>query len=462
MGISLDGLASGLPTAELISQLMTIEAMPQTLMIASKAKANSALTDFQSLNTRLATLLEQATKAAGTGGMQRFTTSASDASVTVAAGDGAATGALDLTVTRTASSHVVVSAAMAAWPDSPPVLTIARPDGTRTELTAASGSLADVALAVNTADLGITATRVQAGTDASGAPLYRLQFSSAETGADAAFQVFQGDGAAIDAGTAVDLATAPGGALVRQGQDAAVTLWPGTAAAQEVTSASNTFDELLPGVDVTVSKATTEPVSIVVGPDLAASSDAAKGFLDQVKSLLTYVAGKQATSQSTGADGNTVTNLGSFTSDSNVRSMQQALVAAIQAPVDGASLSPYGISVSKDGVLEFDAEKFQTALASEPAKVQAAFATVANRVADVAARYSDKYEGLLTKQIETRQSLIRDMDEQIASWTHRLEQREGQLKRTYAAVEVAMSAMNSQASYLASQLAGLPSWNSSK
>lgn len=462
MGISLDGLQSGLDTTALITQLMTIEAIPRTLITQNKAKASTALTDFQSLNTRLTALLEQATSAAKPGGMQRFTTSASDDSIKVVAGDGAAAGSLDLTVTRVASAHVLVSAPQASWPTTPPVLTIVRPDGTRTEVTAASGSIEDVARAVNTADLGITATRVQAGTDASGIPLYRLQFASNETGAASAFQVFQGDAAAVDAGTAVDLQSAPGAALIRQAQDAAVTLWPGTAAAQEITSASNTFAGLLPGLDVTVATPSAAPVTIGVTPDLEASANAAKGFLDQVKSVLAFITQKQATSKTTDADGNTVTNVGSFTSDSNVRTLQQALVAAIQAPVDGASLSPYGISFSKDGDLEFDAAKFQAALGSEPAKVQAAFETIAGRIGDVATRYSDKYDGLLTKQIENRESLIGDMDDQLAAWTRRLEQREATLRRTYSALEVALGTMNSQATFLTSQLGGLPTWNSSK
>jgi len=459
MGISLDGLASGLDTTALISQLMTIEAMPQTLMIRSKSKASTALTDLQSLNTRLATLLGQAKKAAAPGGMQRFTATASDASVTLAAGDGAAAGSIDLTVERVATSHAMVTAPMTTWPDTPPVLTVVRPDGSTTEISPASDSLADVARAVTNAGLGVTATRVQAGTDASGAPQYRLQFSSNETGAAAAFQIFRGDAAAVTAGTATDLAAMPGAALVRDAQDAAVTLWPGTAAAQSITSASNVFTGLLPGVDVTVTKPLSEPVSLVVGPDLSGSADAAKTFLDQVKGVLAFIAQKQATSASTDADGAAITTLGSFTSDSNIRTLQQALVAAIQAPVDGRSLSPSGIGFSKTGELEFDAEKFQAALAAEPAALQAAFETIANRVAEVATRYADKYDGLLTKQIANRQTLIDGMDDQISSWTRRLEQREGELKRTYAALEVALSTMNSQATYLSSQLAGLPSWN---
>lgn len=462
MGISLDGLQSGLDTTLLITQLMTIEAIPRTLITQNKAKASTALTDFQSLNTRLASLLEQATNAAEPGGMQRFTTTSSNDSVKLTAGDGASVGSLDLTVTRVASAHVLVTAPQTSWPATPPVLTFVRPDGTRAEVTAASGSIEDVARAVNTAELGITATRVQAGTDGSGAPLYRLQFASNETGAASAFQVFQGDAAAVDAGTAVDLQAAPGAALIRQAQDAAVTLWPGTPAAQEITSASNTFDDLLPGLDVTVSKASADPVTIGVNQDLEASAAAAKGFLDQVKNVLAFITQKQATSKTTDADGNTVTNVGSFTSDSNVRTLQQALVAAIQAPVDGASLSPYGISFSKDGDLEFDAAKFQAALETEPAKVQAAFETIAGRVGDVAKRYSDKYDGLLTKQIENRESLIGDMDDQLTAWARRLEQREETLRRTYSALEVALGTMNSQATFLTSQLAGLPSWNPSK
>ncbi|WP_350348563.1 flagellar filament capping protein FliD [Agromyces sp. G08B096] len=458
MGISLDGLASGLDTTELITKLMSIEAAPRTLLNANRQKANVALTDFQGLNTALARLLEQATTATKPSAIARFTTTSSDASVSVTAGEGAATGGIDLTVTRVASAHVMVSAAMPTWPGSPPVLTVVRPDGTRSQVVATGDSVAEIARAVNNAELGITATRIQAGTDASGQPLYRLQFASTETGADAAFRVYQGSAADLDAGTAVDLQSVAGAALVRQGQDAAVTLWAGTPAAQEVTSASNTFDDLLPGVDVTVSKPTADPVSITVGADVKASSEAASAFLDEVRKILTFITQKSATTKTTDAEGNAITAVGSFTSDSNVRTLRQALVAAIQAPVDGASLAPFGISFSKEGELEFDAEKFQAAMAAEPAKVQAAFGTIAGRVAEVADRYSDKYDGLLTKQIESRQSLIKDMDDQITNWGRRLEQREAELRRTYAALEVALSTMNAQSDYLASQLAGLPSW----
>lgn len=460
MGISLDGLASGLDTTALIASLMQVEARPQQLLKIAQAKTTSQVTDLQTLNARLASLFTAATTAAAPSSLQLFTATSSDASVSVAAKAGASAGTLDLVVTGVAAAHTGVTAAMSSWPTTPPVLTFVKSDGTSVEVTAASDSLADIARAVNEAsDLGIAATRVQAGSDDSGTPLYRLQFAAKETGRDSAFRVYQGSSSEVADGTATDLFAQPGAAIIRGGADATITLWSGTAAEQTVTSASNTFTELLPGVDVTVSKPTADPVTITVSPDLEASSKRAGAFLDEVRTILVLIAQKSATSKATDADGNAVTKVGSFTSDSNVRGLTRELVAAIQAPVDGASVAPFGISISKSGELEFDAEKFQAALAIDPVKVEAAFATVAERVAEVADRYSDKYEGRLTKQIEGRQALIEDLDSQIEGWTRRLETREADLKRTYAALEVALSAMNAQSDYLRSQLAGLPTWS---
>lgn len=459
MGIALDGLVSGLNTTELIAKLMAAEAAPRTLLVQSKAKASSVVTDLLSLNARLASLMELAQTAAKPEALSKFTTTASDPSVSVATRPGASVGGIDLTVTRVASAHVMVSAAMPSLPGVPPVLTIVRPDGTRTQVVASSNSMEDVARAVNNAELGIRATRIQAGTDAGGAALSRLQLASTETGAAASFRVFIGSEADVDAGTATELTDQPGAALLRQGVDAQVTLFAGTAAEQQLTSASNTFTDLLPGVDVTVSKATSSPVTIAIDPNTKESATAAQAFLDKIKEVLTFIDAKSATAKSTDAAGNPITVVGSFTSDSNIRTLRQSLVAAIQGPIGGNSISPFGISVSKDGELEFDAEKFQKALETNPDAVRSAFATVATRIEDVTDRYSDRFDGLLTKQIQGRQTTIADLDKQIDSWTRRLEQREATLKRTYTALEVALSSMNKQSDYLASQLANLPSWS---
>jgi flagellar hook-associated protein 2 len=48
------------------------------------------------------------------------------------------------------------------------------------------------------------------------------------------------------------------------------------------------------------------------------------------------------------------------------------------------------------------------------------------------------------------------MNNQIANWDVRLADRRTSLERTYAALEVQLSSMKSQSTWLGSQLAGLP------
>ncbi|HEY6799820.1 MAG TPA: flagellar cap protein FliD N-terminal domain-containing protein, partial [Agromyces sp.] len=98
MGISLDGLASGLDTTTLIATLMQVEARPQQLLKISQARTTTQVTDLQTLNARLASLLEKATTAAKPAGLQHFTTTSSDASVTVTAKSGAAEASTDVRV----------------------------------------------------------------------------------------------------------------------------------------------------------------------------------------------------------------------------------------------------------------------------------------------------------------------------------------------------------------------------
>ena len=56
MGISLDGLASGLDTTALISSIMQSEALPQTLLKNKSYDIQSMVSALQGLNGKVATL----------------------------------------------------------------------------------------------------------------------------------------------------------------------------------------------------------------------------------------------------------------------------------------------------------------------------------------------------------------------------------------------------------------------
>ncbi|MCU1546865.1 MAG: hypothetical protein JWP30_1965, partial [Homoserinimonas sp.] len=240
----------------------------------------------------------------------------------------------------------------------------------------------------------------------------------------------------------------------KDASNAEVTLWAGTAAAQTVTSATNTFAELLPGVSVTVSAASVDPVTVTVYRDTVKASKVAEDMVSSLNEVLAHISLKSVVTTSA-TDGVTSVNGGPFTGDSTVRETRQRLVNAASAPVNGSSPSEIGISITKTGVLEFDATKFAKALADDPAKVSSMMQEIASRVADKAGEASNKTDGLLTSKITGQESLAKNFSTQVVNWDSRLEIRRATLERTYAAMEVRLSALNSQASFLTSQLAGL-------
>ena len=61
MGISLDGLASGLDTTALISSVMQVEAIPQTLLKYKSQDLQTMVSALQGLNSKVAALATQAT-----------------------------------------------------------------------------------------------------------------------------------------------------------------------------------------------------------------------------------------------------------------------------------------------------------------------------------------------------------------------------------------------------------------
>ncbi len=456
MSLAIDGLVSGLDTTSLINSLMQLEAAPQTLLKNRVSSTNTLVSALQSLNSSVAALATKATAAAKPETSNLFTATSSAPSVTVTASSGADAGRLDLRVASVAAAQVSVSAAMTVWPDSPATFTIVAADGTKTELTAASTDLADVVDEINGADAGVRAVRVAAGTDPGGAPLYRLQFTSTATGADSAFSVYRGTAADVTANTATNLLTSPGAATVTTASDATVTLWAGTPAEQTITSSTNSFSELLPGVTVAVSAVEASPVSITIARNSAGVASVASGLVDSIKATLGFINSLSAVSTSS-ATGTARTTAGIFTGNSTVRDVSSKVLTAASAPVDGRSPSEIGISITKDGTVAWDAAKFSAAYAADPEATSAMMQTISDRVADAATAASDKFSGSISNLIAGQQSSLRTINDQITQWDDRLTTRRNTLESVYSALEVRMSALQAQSSWLTSQLAGLSS-----
>ena len=116
--------------------------------------------------------------------------------------------------------------------------------------------------------------------------------------------------------------------------------------------------------------------------------------------------------------------------------------------------------MTKDGDFTFDADAFQKALAADPAGTQAMLSGIAATVGAAATAASDKYDGSITSTISGQQSVVKDLNTQIDSWTDRLTMRRATLQTQYAALETSLSKLQSQSSWLSGQLAGLSSSSS--
>jgi flagellar hook-associated protein 2 len=103
----------------------------------------------------------------------------------------------------------------------------------------------------------------------------------------------------------------------------------------------------------------------------------------------------------------------------------------------------------------------------DPAAVAAKFTTGATtaddgwaaRVASVATTASKFGSGTISSAIEGHTSKVSALSKSIADWDTRLDLRRAALERQYASLETALSNINSQGTWLAGQIAGLPSWS---
>lgn len=444
MNMSIGGIVSGLETDKIIDTLMQVEAIPQAMLVKKKTTTESFVTALQALNTKLDSLKDMAAKVALGKSYDVWKGSSSNSSVSVSTKEGANATTLEFKVDKLATGRSILSGAMANTsgmlnPDG--AFTFTDGEGEVKVVIPESDSLADLTAAINQdSSLGVKATLV---TTSEGT---RLQISSAQTGAqEGNFAITSGQGEA-------------GFSQIRESGDAQITLWPGlNLPGSTVTSASNTFEELSPGVSLTVtavSKDTDAAIVVNVVKDESAITKLGEDLVSQLNQVLEEIASRSKVTTEV-VDGKTSVKSGIFTGDSMSRQITTLLQEAALHPVNGKSPTTIGISMDQDGKFKFDAEKFAEALKKEPAETQDFLSQLAGRVEGVGKSMSDPYEGTLTTRIQGQNNLVTEYGKQIENWDIRLAQRRQTLAKMYTAMEVALSNLQDQSSRLGSQLGAM-------
>ena len=452
-GLGLSGLSSGLDTSAIITKLMSIEQGPQTALKTKLAAATQFRTALQAVNTQVATMATSAKASAEVGSLASYTATSDSAATTVTASSSASAGSVSFTVDRLASPQISVSDAMSTWPDSSsttPSITIST-GGTTKTVAASSNDLDDVVGAINGSGTGVTATKVATGQkDSAGKALFRLQLRGA-SGADNGFALSQGSASSSTPLPTTQIAAAA---------DAQLTLFGGSTAQQTVGSATNTFSDLLTGVDVTVRSASTAATTITIAEDATAATTAAQGLAASLITLFAGIANASAVTTSSSSTGSTTSTTGGiFTGDSGIRGLKDALLSAATDAVTTSSglVSPssIGFTLTKSGTITFDQAKFAAAMESDPDGATAVFQTIAGRIATAASGASDPATGTLTRRIASQQTAESSMTKEVGDWDTRLAVIQAQYTAQFNALETALQSLSSQSSYLTSQIAGL-------
>jgi flagellar hook-associated protein 2 len=319
---------------------------------------------------------------------------------------------------------------------------------------------------------------------------YTLQLTATATGEGTAFaakQAAQAPGTVYFPAGVVLPETVPGvpaaATVTTNGADAELAI--GTTTPLIVRSATNSFVDVLPGVTLTVTRKQTDtPVTVNVVADAEGVAAKVQALVDNVNTVLNDIA-----SQTRGKSGNVAAS--PLAGDSAVRKLSQELLSAVSAG-GGAlgSFSAVGITLGREGKLSFSKAEFLTANAADPAKTQAYFDSYTN-VDHAKAKSTDfdpgwdtgdglarkletigllategilrptdpagtAKEGTLPGLIKRKNEAITGLNDQVAAWDVRLANRQRNLQRQFSALEVAMSKMQSQSTWLSGQIAGLP------
>ena len=261
--------------------------------------------------------------------------------------------------------------------------------------------------AINSSDEnpGVTATLVQ--TDEGTA----VMLTSDTTGAASAFSVHSSD-ASLDA-------TMNGGSTT-SAQDAQIRLngTSDTSTGMVITSSTNTFDDVIPGVSLTFSEVSTdEPVSFTVAEDTSGTQDKVQTFVDAYNTLVDTL----DSLTSMGTDGSAS---GVFAGDAGIKSLSSQMDNIIHATYyddngNPVSIVDYGITLDSDGHLEIDSDQFSAAMEENPEGLTALFVGDDSMVAqldDLMTSYTDSNSGIIASRqqsIDDQQSKIDDKADQL-------------------------------------------------
>jgi len=451
MTISSAGIGTGIDAESIIAKLVALERQPITRLDTRLKSTNDQISAYGRILSSVEALRSSAGKLDSSFDFQAFAASVADTDYASATASSLANaGSYELHVEQLAQANKLQSAANPAVAAGSLKISLGTLSGGGTTYTAASSTtiaftgstLEDLRSAINAADAGVTATIINGDSGK------RIVLTSKDTGADSTIKL---EGTGGLAGAFDYSPTAPGATFTEltTAQDAEATIDDVT-----VTSASNTLEDAISGVSITLKKAqgSGETTTLTVGPDTGTMTGYVKSFVKSwndlnslFKSLTTYDAANNKASTLTG--------------DQTVRGIETQLRDMLFSSPSGASstysrLSDLGITLGQDGALTLDESKLGSALEND-------FADAVNSITAFGAGFKTLADGFVDTSgpIEAKTDSLNSMVELLNDRRDALELQvtavEKRYRAQFTALDALVGSLQTQSSYLSQQLSRL-------
>jgi flagellar hook-associated protein 2 len=346
---SVGGLASGLDTNAMITQLMQVERAPVTALQQRKADYQARSDAWQSIRTRLSSLrtsIDAIKTTADVAKLSTVTSSNPDAvSVATTDSSGGSATSVSFKVEALATRHQTAATATFAGLDSTVgagTFTITVGGVEHDVETTASTTLSELVAKVNALGVDVKANAVSAGST------YRLLLSADKTGADAVFTT-SGDQPSLSAF-----------GLVEQGVNSRIVIGSG-AGAITLERQTNTISDLVSGASITLKATTTSAVSVDASPDVEAAVKAVQTLVGELNKTITAIDGLTSYNATTKKGGALQGEQAAWQIAMDLRSQ----VSALSGAVGGASAPTIGISISRTGTFTVDEAKLRKAFETD-------------------------------------------------------------------------------------------------
>ncbi len=386
------GIGSGLDVNALISKLMEARNKPVVLLQTQEAGLQATLSAFGGLKSALSQFQTALQNITNVESFQSLSASVANSSVaTATATSSAVSGTYSLQVKQLAQTQTLVATGQASATSPIGVGTISFNFGTTSgtvtnglyqagttftgsgaaaktvTIDTSNNSLTGIAAAINAANIGVTASVLN---DGSNTP-YRLSLSSTNTGAANSMQISVTGDAALASLLNQDPTSTTGQKLIQTSaaQNAEFTL-NGLA----ISGDKNTNSAVIPGVTLNLlSTNLSSPTTLSISQSHSGAVSAINSFVSAYNTIASAI------STSTGYD-STAKKAGPLQGQNSVLSIMNDMQQILNSPVPGAPnnlsmLAQIGIKFNNDGVMSVDNAKLESAMAANPTGVIGLFAS---------------------------------------------------------------------------------------